>query len=102
MLKWCVLDSKGSRKNNFPFLGVAAPVCQGAKTAHTLRMERMSNAARPDGSAHKHGKLFFREPSDTEAHANQPQVLWENSGNHALYYKTRDLTPTPILVGERE
>jgi len=53
---------KGSRKNNFPCLGAETPGWQGARTAHTLRMERTSNAARLDGSTPKQGKLFLREP----------------------------------------
>jgi len=53
---------KGSRKNNFPCLGAETPVWQGARTAHTPRMERTSNAARQDGSTPKQGKLFLREP----------------------------------------
>jgi len=54
--------TKGSRKNNFPCLGAETPVWQGARTAHTPRMERTSNAARRDGSTPKQGKLFLREP----------------------------------------
>jgi len=53
---------KGSRRNNFPCLGVETPVWQGARTAHTPRMEKTSNAARRDGSTAKQGKLFLREP----------------------------------------
>jgi len=53
---------KDSRENTFPCLGAEAPVWQGARTAHVLRMERTSNAARRDGSTHKQGKLFLREP----------------------------------------
>jgi len=59
--KWLGL-SWGSRTNNFLFLGVEAHVWQGTRTAHTLGMERTSNAARRDGSAPKHRKLFLREP----------------------------------------
>jgi len=44
---------KGSRKNHFPYLGAETPVWQGARTAHTPRMERTSNAARRDGSTPK-------------------------------------------------
>jgi hypothetical protein len=58
---------KGSRKNNFPCLGAKTPVWQGARTAHTPRMERTSNAARWDGSTPKHGKLFLREPEEGES-----------------------------------
>ncbi len=56
------VSDKGSRKNNFPCLGAETPVWQGARTAHTPRMERTSNAASRDGSTPKHGKLFLREP----------------------------------------
>ncbi len=43
----------------------------------------------------------FHHDSDTEAHENQPRVLWENSDNHALYSKTRDLTPiNPVKIVE--
>jgi len=61
-IKRCLITTKGSRKNNFPCLGAETPVWQGARTAHTPRMERTSNAARRDGSTPKHGKLFLREP----------------------------------------
>ncbi len=40
----------------------------------------------------------FHHDSDTEAQENQPRVLWENSDNHALYSKTRDLTPICICM----
>ncbi len=53
---------KGSRKNNFLCVGAETPVWQGARTAHTLGMERTSYAARRDGSTPKQGKLFLREP----------------------------------------
>ncbi len=56
-------DGKGSRKINFPCLGAETPVWQGVRTAHTPRMERTNNAARPDGSVPKQGKLILREPS---------------------------------------
>ena len=39
----------------------------------------------------------FHHDADTEAHEKQPRVLWENSDNHALYSKTRDLTPILLL-----
>ena len=54
----------GSRENNFPCFGAETPVWQGARTAHTPRMERTSNAARRDGSTPKQGKVFLREPSE--------------------------------------
>ncbi len=58
----CLITTKGSRKNTFPGLGAETPVWQGARTAHTPRMERTSNAARRDGSTLKQGKVFLREP----------------------------------------
>ena len=58
---------KGPRKNNFPCLGAETPVWQGARTAHTPRMERTSNAARRGGSTPKQGKLFLREPEEGES-----------------------------------
>ncbi len=58
----CLITTKGSCKNNFPWLGAETPVWQGARTAHTPRMERTSNAARQDGSTPKQGKLLLREP----------------------------------------
>ena len=58
----CLLTTEGSRKNTFPCLGAEPPVWQGARTAHTPRMERTSNAARRDGSTPKQGKVFLREP----------------------------------------
>jgi len=61
-VNWTFYIGKGSRKNNFPWLGAETPVWQGARTAHTPRMERTSNAARRDGSTPKQGKLFLREP----------------------------------------
>jgi len=62
---WAV--RKGSRKNNFPCLGAEMPVWQGARTVHTPRMERTSNAAKRDGSTPKQGKLFLREPEEGES-----------------------------------
>ncbi len=59
--------SKGSRKNTFPSLGAETPVWQGARTAHTPRMGRTSNAARRDGLTPKLGKLFLREPEEGES-----------------------------------
>jgi len=56
------VSDKGLRKNNFPCLGAETPVWQGARTAHTPRMERTTNVARRDGSTPKHGKLFLGEP----------------------------------------
>jgi hypothetical protein len=58
---------KGLRKNNFPCLGAETPVWQGARIAHTPRMERTSHAARRDGSTPKHGKLFLRKPEKGES-----------------------------------
>ena len=61
-LKKCLITTEGSRKNTFPCLGAETPVWQGARTAHTPRMERTSNAARRDGSTPKQGKVCLREP----------------------------------------
>ncbi len=62
MVRWVMNPVKASRKNNFPWLGAETPVWQGARTAHTPRMERTSNAARRDGSTPNPGKVYLREP----------------------------------------
>jgi hypothetical protein len=45
--------AKGSRKNKFTILGVAAPGGQGAKTQEYLDIPSFRNAARRDAAAYK-------------------------------------------------
>jgi len=61
-IKKCLITTKGSCKHTFLGLGAETPVWQGARTAHTPRMERTSNAARRDGSTPKPRKVCLREP----------------------------------------
>ncbi len=62
MGSYCLASPKGSRNNNFTFLGVEAPDWQGARSANGHSIQATSNAARRDGSAFKNGELLFREP----------------------------------------
>jgi hypothetical protein len=48
-----MLPAKGSRKNKFTILGVAAPGWQGAKTQEYLDIPSFRNAARRDAAANK-------------------------------------------------
>jgi hypothetical protein len=56
------LPIKGSRKNRFAFLSVAAPVWQGAKVQEYRDISSFRNTARQDAAAPKNVKLFLREP----------------------------------------
>jgi hypothetical protein len=47
------LEIKGSRKNRFTILGVAAPGGQGAKTQDYLDIPSFRNAAGRDAAAYK-------------------------------------------------
>ena len=50
---------RARQRNNVCILGVEAPARQGARSAHTGRMQGTSNAARRDASAFRMQTLFF-------------------------------------------
>jgi hypothetical protein len=53
--------AKGSRKNKFAFLSVAAPVRQGAKVQEYRDISSFRNTAGWDAAAFENVKLFLRE-----------------------------------------